>query len=193
MATAGDSLTELFDRIRADTEGEQVAVGDLLELFGQRAYGPMFAIVSLLALLPTGAIPGMSALTGAIMTLLSVQLMFGRSIWLPNVITKRTIDRDTLMRSLDKAQGMAERISKVIRPRFEVMANPPLINILGGLSVLISLSMFPLVLVPFGAFPAGLSLLVVGLGLTARDGLLLASGLVIGVVGVTVAYVLAPI
>ena len=53
--------------------------------------------------------------------------------------------------------------------------------------ILISVSMFPLALVPFGAFPAGLSMLLIGLALTVRDGVLAILGIAIGAGALTLA------
>ena len=186
-------LAALLSAIEDDTSGEKVSVGDVVQSLGRRAFGSLFVITSLVAVLPTGAIPGMSILTGTVMLLLSVQLLFGaRQIWLPQFIMTRAIGRDRLVASLHKGQSWADRIDRFIGPRLEFMLAPPFHQLIGLSGIVVSLSMYPLAVVPFGAFPAGLSLLVIGLGLMVRDGLLLILGILIGVVGLLVAYVAFP-
>ncbi|WMS44262.1 exopolysaccharide biosynthesis protein [Acuticoccus sp. MNP-M23] len=188
-----NNLASLLDAIENDTEGEEVAVSDVVASLGQRAFGSLFVITSLVAVLPTGAIPGMSILTGTVMLLLSVQLLFGaEKIWLPRFIMTRAIGRERLVRSLHKAKGWARRIDRVIGPRMEFMLSPPFHQLVAISGIIVSLSMYPLAVVPFGAFPAGLSMLVIGLGLMVRDGLLLVLGIAIGFIGLGIAFTFFP-
>ena len=188
-----EDLVGLIDRIKDKTEGDEVSVDDLVKATGRRAFGPLFIITSLLAILPTGMIPGMSVLTGTIMLLLSVQLLFGsRQIWIPDVIGRRSIPRDKLVSSLDDIRPRAERIGKYIGPRLSFFLQPPFHQMVALAGVIVSLSMYPLAVVPFGAFPAGLSLLMIGLGLAVRDGLLIALGIASGAVGLAIAFIVWP-
>ncbi|WP_420394319.1 exopolysaccharide biosynthesis protein [Acuticoccus sp.] len=186
-------LVSLLDRIKAETEGDTVSMGDIVEAVGRRSFGPLFIVTSLLAILPTGAIPGMSVLTGTIMLFLSVQLLFGANrVWLPGFVEKRGLPRDKLVESLDKVRPRVEAVGRYVGPRLEVLLNPPVFQLVAIVGVLVSLSMYPLAVVPFGAFPAGVSLLVIGLGLTVRDGLVIAIGLVVAAVGLAAAWYLWP-
>ena len=188
-----EDLVGLIDRIKDNTDGDEVSIGALVEAVGRRAFGPLFIITSLIAILPTGAIPGMSVLTGTIMLLLSVQLLLGsQRIWLPDFVSKRAMPRDRLISSLDRIRPRAETIGRYVGPRMSFFLHPPFFQMVAVAGIIVSLSMYPLAVVPFGAFPAGLSLLVIGLGLTVRDGLLIASGIVIGAIGLAIAYVAFP-
>ncbi|UOM32886.1 exopolysaccharide biosynthesis protein [Acuticoccus sp. I52.16.1] len=183
-----EDLVALIDRIKDKTDGDEVSVDDLVEAVGRRAFGPLFIITSLIAVLPTGMIPGMSILTGTIMLILSIQLLFGSDrIWMPDFIAERTMPREKLVSSLDKMRPRAEWVSRFIGPRMSFFLHPPFHQMVALTGVVVSLSMYPLAVVPFGAFPAGLSLLVIGLGLSVRDGLLIAAGIAVGVFGLVVA------
>lgn len=188
-----EDLVSLIDRIKDNTEGDDVSVDQLVEAVGRRTFGPLFIVTSLIAILPTGMIPGMSILTGTIMLILSTQLLFGSSrVWMPDFIGKRTMPREKLVSSLDKMRPRAERISRYIGPRMSFFLHPPFLQMVAVAGILVSLSMYPLAVVPFGAFPAGLSLLVIGLGLSVRDGLLIAVGIAVGAIGLAVAYTALP-
>ena len=190
---AGEDLVAMIDRLEQETEGDEVSIGAMVEAIGQRAFGSLFVLTSLLAILPTGAIPGMSILTGTVMLILSVQLLLGQDkVWLPGVLEKRTIPRDKLVSSLDAARGWAGTIGKVSGPRLTALVRPPVLQLVAVVAIVLSLSMYPLALVPFGAFPAGLALLVFGVGLMTRDGLLIAFGIAIGALGLMFAYLFWP-
>lgn len=191
--TGKEDLVDLLDRLKDNLDGDTITMGDIVEAVGRRSFGPLFIIVSLLAILPTGAIPGMSILTGTIMLFLSVQLLFGANrVWLPGFVERRGLPRERLETSIEKMRPRADTIDRFVRPRLKALLNPPFIQLVAFGGVIVSLSMYPLALVPFGAFPAGLSLLVIGLGLAARDGLLIAFGIVLGIVGLVAAWFLWP-
>lgn len=176
-----EDLAALIERIKDNTDGDAVSVGDVVDALGHRAFGSVIVITALIAILPTGAIPGMSILTGAIMLLLSIQLFFGANrIWLPEAIMGRSISRAKLVRSLDKADQYARKVDRVVAPRLTSLVNPPVLQVVAVGAIIASLSMFPLALVPFGALPAGLALLAIGLGLAVRDGALIVAGMLLG-------------
>ncbi|MEM7695807.1 MAG: exopolysaccharide biosynthesis protein [Pseudomonadota bacterium] len=191
MADRDEDLVDVIAAIKEKTEGDTVTVADVVHALGRRAFGSLLVITALLAVLPTGAIPGASILFGAIMLLLSVQLLIGADkVWLPKAILSRGVGRERVVASLDRAKSIAGRIDRLIGPRLTILVRPPFVQLVALVGVIVSLSMVPLALVPFGAFPAGLSLLVIGLGLMVRDGLLIALGIAVGAIGLalTIAF-----
>lgn len=186
-------MTELADRIETMTEGETVSVGELVRPIGRRAFGPLLILASLIALLPTGAIPGMSFVTGAIMLLVSVQLLFGAErVWIPRWMARWEMSRERLVGSLDRVRRWDKRTRSLVRERFTVLLRPPFVNLVALAGVILSLSNFILGPLPFGSFPAGVAFIVIGTGLMARDGLLVALGIAIGVAGLLFAIAIWP-
>lgn len=95
------SLTELLERLRANTEGQvQVSVGDVLAAVGERSFGPMVLIAGVITLAPLiGDIPGVPTLLGLMVLLTLGQLIFQRhSIWIPSKLARRNIEREKLAR-----------------------------------------------------------------------------------------------
>jgi len=186
-------VTELADRVEERTEGETVTVGELVGAIGRRAFGPLLILASLIALLPTGAIPGMSFVTGAIMLLVSVQLLFGADrVWIPRTMARWEMRRERLVGSLDSVRKWDKRLRFLVERRFEVLLRPPFVNLVALAGVILSLSNFLLGPLPFGSFPAGVAFIVIGTGLTAKDGLLVAVGIVIGAAGLVGALAIWP-
>lgn len=71
----------------------------------------------------------------------------------------------------------ARLIDRILSPRLEFATKAPVARLVGAVAFLLSLLMYPLIVVPFGAFPSSLPILLFGLGLAARDGLVVLLGL----------------
>ena len=67
----------------------------------------------------------------------------------------------------------AKRRAQVLKPRLAFLSRPPFISLSALVCIAAALVMFPLGLVPFGPVLPSLTVLLFGLGLTARDGFLL--------------------
>jgi hypothetical protein len=90
----------------ACSEGEKVSFESLLFGFGQRSFGPLLLAPALIALLPSGAIPGLSLVTGAIILLIAAQFLFGRrSPWLLRPVLDFRFSADSLEKALAKARA----------------------------------------------------------------------------------------
>src|SRR5215207_7589177 len=86
------SLSELLTRIAADDARERIAVRDLLESTGERAFGALMFVLALPNVVPTP--PGASAILGLPLIILGFQLSYGRKTpWLPEVLAARSIPR----------------------------------------------------------------------------------------------------
>ena len=74
-------------------EGERISFGDLVDAFDGRAYGPLIVLFAAPNMLPV-ALPGISAVLGAPLILLTAQLMIGRRHpWLPGFLRRRSLAR----------------------------------------------------------------------------------------------------
>jgi hypothetical protein len=61
-------------------------------------------------------------------------------------------------------------VDSLVRPRLTFLTAAPFVQIVGLLCVAAALITYPLGIVPFGPFLPGLTVLLFGLALTARDG-----------------------
>jgi len=187
--SASDEITDIVDRMERETEGDTVTIGELVRIVGRRGFGSILILASLLALLPTGAIPGMSFVTGAIMLIISVQLLFGADrVWLPGVLLRRKMKRSRLVGGFERVRRLKTFLRATVRRRVEFMLRPPFVNLVAVAGVILSLANFLIGPLPFGSFPSGVAFIVIGVGLTARDGLLVLLGIVIGAAALAVAW-----
>ena len=80
-------------RLAEAAEGERVSLGDMVDAFDARAYGPLIVLFAAPNVLPV-ALPGISAVLGAPLILLTAQLMIGlRRPWLPGFLRRRSLAR----------------------------------------------------------------------------------------------------
>ena len=78
------SLTQLLEKLDDANDGRTIHLQDVVDTFQSRGFGPLVTLPALLALLPTGGVPGVPTLCAIFIALIAVQQLFGRqSPWLP--------------------------------------------------------------------------------------------------------------
>jgi len=170
------SLQDLLSRIREISQKqENTSVGDIIEMAGERSYGPLLLIAGLATLAPIiGDIPGMPTLLGTIVFLFSAQLLFGKKVfWLPEFLLNRSISNKKLIKGLHWLEKPARFIDKLLKPRFRLLVRDAAVHVIAFMCLMIASVMPIMEFVPFSANAAGAALTVFGLALIARDGLLL--------------------
>ncbi len=185
-------LSEILERMSRQGGAERVSLGDLLGAFGGRAFGPLLLIPALIALVPpVGAIPGMSIATSSIIALVAGQMLFNLSHpWLPGRLLRISFDRDRFETALRWLYPRARRVERFVRPRWTALLQLPFRQAVAVLCIVLAASMYPLALVPFGVSLPSLALVFLALGVTAKDGLVLAIGLAIAAGAAGVACVM---
>jgi len=186
-----ETLTGLLDSIARKLEAAEgngaksVTIGEILDMAGHRAYGPLLLIIGLLSISPATLIPGSTWAFAVLTLLVALQMTFGlEHPWLPKKALNVALPEGPVMEGLGKARGFTKRLDKVLRPRWTFLSKAPWISVSALLVVAASLITFPLGFIPFAPILPGLAVIFVGLGLTARDGLLLgAAGVLVLALG----------
>lgn len=175
---APNSLSGLLDHFVETTEGQtNVSISDLLDSLSSRSHGPMLLFPAIIAISPVGMIPGMSLVTGTLVILIAVQMMFFSSRpWIPKRLANFEFSREKLKNGVKKTQPWVKWFEKIIHARFELLAGGIMIYLIAMVSIMLAMSFYPLAFVPFGVFVPGLAIALLALGLTARDGLLILLG-----------------
>ncbi len=171
------SLPAILERLVETSDGDKTTVGTLVKAFGSRTFGPLLLIPAVIAVAPTGAIPGMSIVTGAIILAVSLQMLAGRDhVWLPERALSFEVPRDRLKEAVRAARPWARRINRVISERLTVLTRRPFSLAVPLVCAALALAMFPLALVPFAVAIPGTAVAFLAIGLTFRDGLFIAIG-----------------
>lgn len=169
-------LAKIEKRVAGDGPSPQgkLSLHELLDVVGRRAYGPLLLIIGVLSVSPLSLIPG-STWTFAILTLLvAVQMAFNRKrLWLPKSALNVSFAETKIQAALKSVRPWTKAIDKVIRPRFEFLAGEPWLGVIALLAIAAALITFPLSLIPLAPFLPGATIILIGLGITARDGVVL--------------------
>lgn len=148
--------------------GEKLFLGEIVEAFGERAFGAVMLLFAIVNMLPWP--PGGTTLTGAPLLFLSAELAWGRdTLWLPRWLDQASVRRETFRR-------LSGRLMMIIRAS-EALSRPRLCFLTGrlgqGLIGLACLVLSTILVLPvFGGnlIPA-VAIGFFSLGIMQRDGL----------------------
>ncbi len=162
--------------------GERMCLGEIIEAFGERAFGAVMLLFAIVNMLPWP--PGGTTLTGAPLLFLSAELAWGReTLWLPHWLGRASVSRATFRTLSGRLMRLIRFSEGLTRPRLYFLTGR-LGQGLIGLACLILSAI--LVLPVFGGnlLPA-IAMGFFSLGIMQRDGVAVLLGWV--VTGVTVA------
>lgn len=180
--TDATNLTELIETLeQMERESPKVSVEDIVNAVGRRSFGPLLLIAGLITLAPViGDIPGMPTLMALLVLLVSTQLLAGRkTFWLPKWLLNRSVSRNRFDKALHAIKKPAQWVDGLLGTRLKWMSGYMGMRATALACLLVALVMPPMEFIPFSANGAGLALTLFGLGLVARDGLVLSLGFLI--------------
>lgn len=168
-----------LDAMLDDTRGkDHVHVGDILDTFGRQAFGPLILIPAVLLTLPTGVLPGVPLVLGAFIAVICLEIVFGsHQPTIPRLFGRMKMSRASVVRAREKAARPIAFIDRLIRPRLTVLVGHPFIEVIAVICIGLCLLLLPLEFVPFATALPGSVLILLGLAITARDGLIAALGM----------------
>jgi hypothetical protein len=178
-------LTSLMDilqeKIEADSRtgggGGSITMKQVLEQFGRRAYGPLLLIIGLISVSPAALLPGSTTIFATLTLLIALQLLFHRDHpWMPGFALRMKLSEDKLEKFIKFSRPATKLIDKIIRPRWTFLSNQPWVTMIALMVVFAALITYPLSFIPIAPLLPGIAISAFGLGLTARDGVLLALG-----------------
>jgi hypothetical protein len=176
------NLSTLLQDFRDEMPPERVRVDEVLEAFHERGLGIILFIFSLPAAAPIPA-PGINTLIAIPLLVLTVQMAIGRhTVWFPAFIRKQSLSRDLCERMIDVSLPWIVRLEKFTKPRLGFVTQGLFSKLIGVFGFIMALSgAVPLPLM--NTVPAiGISLMAIGV--IMRDGLIVLSGCVLGIVWV---------
>lgn len=169
------NLRSLLQSLGQNTGGDTVTVRDLLDAVGRRSYGPLLLMLGFVAISPLTIIPGGTWLISLIILLVAGQIVIGRSYpWVPRRILNVEFKREHLEQGLETADHYAAFVDRFVKPRLAFLTATPFAQLVALICVAAALISFPLGFIPLGPVLPGLAVLVFGLGLAARDGVVIA-------------------
>jgi hypothetical protein len=165
------NLRTLLRSLVLNTEGEEVTVRELINAIGRRAYGPVLLLLGFIAVSPLTIIPGANWFVSTVVLIFSLQIVIGRKTpWLPKGALDFRFRRDHLVQGARGAEKYAHMVDALVRPRLTFLTEAPFVQLVGLVCVAAALITYPLGLIPLGPLLPSLAVLLLGLALTARDG-----------------------
>ena len=177
-----DVLGELDDLA---AKGDEVRVGDVLDDFGGRSFGPFIMLPALLEITPVGGIPGVPTFLAVVIGLVAVQLLFGKDhIWMPQWLQDRAVESKKLHKGIGKLRGIAHWLDEHSRGRLETLTEGVWVRIAAGVIILLCFTVPPLEFLPFASSGPMLAIAAIGLALTVRDGAVMLLALLLAVAAI---------
>ena len=188
-SSIGDILSTLDDL--AD-DHDRVSLGDVIEVFGNRSFGPFLLLPALIDISPVGSIPGLPSLLAVVIILVAVQLAFGRRhLWLPEFLRRRSVASDKVRKAVKKAHKPAAWADRWFHGRLPALTHGPFPRIAAVACIILALTVPPLELLPLATTAPMAAIATFGLALMVRDGLVMIVALALAVGAVAVGIGLA--
>lgn len=174
------SVSDVLRAVVNTAQGETITIGEIIEAFGERAFGFVLILFSLPNCVP--APPGIAGIVGTPVLIFSIQMMLGhKHPWLPRFILNRSVSVSKFKAIIDAAEPKLKKLESFCKPRltrlFSVLGD----RFVGLFAFLVALS----VLIPFPGtnFPPSIALVIASIAVIEEDGYLLIIGYLIGFAG----------
>lgn len=176
---AEDSIEAVLRRIGSHSAEERLTLGEILASLDHRAYGFVLLLLAAPNFTPGPSLPGFSTILALPAIAMAGQMMLGRrQPWLPARLARLSMRRRTFTRMIGRALPTIARLDRLLQRRLVRLANFASGRWTGAAALLQAMLLaLPLPLYPMA--PAA-ALVLMALGMIARDGLMLALGHVAG-------------
>lgn len=177
-----EKVSEIVAALCDGWEDDRITLDELLRAFGLRSFGFLILVFALPNGIPAPIAPGLSAILGAPLLLLSLQMLLGfRTPWFPASWRARSFARRDVAKLLRPALPYIVKVERFIRPRLKHLAAGALPSrLIGGLilwnAILLSLP------IPFGNLIPAWAIILAALGQVERDGALVVAAVVASLV-----------
>ena len=150
-------LEDILETAAHEMDGRDGSVSDLLDIYDDRAFGPISLLGLLVVLPPLGAIPGLPMVVGVMIILFSAQLLLGRNHpWVPRFIERLSVSGQKISTARKKSGKALAQIDNLIEQRIAWAISPVFRRVAAAIVLLLGALMIPMEMVPFAvALPGG--------------------------------------
>lgn len=174
------SASAVLRAVIDNATGESITIGEIIEAFGERAFGFVLILFSLPNCVP--APPGIAGVVGTPVLIFGIQMMLGhKHPWLPGFIRRRSVSVAKFKRLIDVAEPKLQWLESFCKPRLCPLFGPLGDRVVGLFAILVAVS----VLIPFPGtnFPPSIALVIASIAIMEEDGYLLIAGYLLGLAG----------
>lgn len=178
------STSDVLQLILREKAGGRIALGDLVEAMGERAYGALLLLFAIPNVIPV-AIPGWSTVFGLPMILFAGQLATGlHRPWLPRWLADRSISHQDFEKVALKVLPSLIRAERLLKPRLLPLTEWSGERAIGVVCLILAIVItLP---IPLGNMLPGLAVTILALGLIERDGVAVLLGHALSLVSLAI-------
>lgn len=168
-----DKLSHQLQQMLEKSGGHDMTFGEVINSFGRRSHAVMMVFLSFPLCSPVG-IPVLTTSLGVALSLICLFLALNRPPWMPRRIRDKIIPHDRLVHITERLLKMTQKVEHLLHPRLLKLASDgPIVRVHGAYAMVLALmAAMPLTLPLNNMIPA-LPVLLIGLALLERDGLLI--------------------
>ncbi len=172
-----NGLAATLETIEQETSGERIVVGDIVAALEKRGFGPLLIAPALITALPTGAIPFVPAICAILIILFAGQMVLGAgNPWLPKKIKSYSLSRTKFQRLVKKSKPLIRWVDNCAQQRFEILTHKIAQRLIAALCIFLAGLIILIGFIPFAPTLPALAILLFGLGISMRDGLIILLG-----------------
>jgi len=162
-----DSVSRLLVEFGKEWKSDSITLADLMLALEHRGYGLLLILFALPNLIPN-PIPGVSAIFGIPLAILSVQIVLQQPHpWLPAWLGRRGIKREAYQRVVGRAAPSLTKVERILKPRMPAMLEPLTMSLIAGLCLVLSLLL--VLPIPLTGMVLAIPIVLFGLALVQRD------------------------
>lgn len=172
------AVSSIVNDLEKNLDDRRTTLGDVIEAFGQRSFLATMLVPALIAFSPLSGIPMLSTMLGLAIALSAAQMLIGRDhLWLPRLIKRVPLGETANGRAMGAVEKVANWLDRYSRSRFSRFTSGPFRKVSVAICLVCGSLMPLLELVPFSSSLLGLIVLLLSVGLLARDGLFVFLGM----------------
>ncbi|MFW8634876.1 exopolysaccharide biosynthesis protein [Cribrihabitans pelagius] len=166
------SLGDVADQIRSVSGNGHVSIDGLVQALGRRSHQTLLLIVALTAATPLSGIPGLSAVCGLVIALISLEMLLSyREVRLPRKLSRQNVKGQSVERILSKVEPFLRWLDRHTHHRMTGLFHRPLIYIPQVICLLSGLTMPFLEFIPFSGSIVASGVALLAFAMFTRDGL----------------------
>ncbi|ASQ47472.1 exopolysaccharide biosynthesis protein [Legionella clemsonensis] len=167
------SISDLLQQVIEKHQHEaSLSYGELVKAFGDQAFGLIIILFALPSALPISVIPGFSFIFGLPIVLIAIHIIIARrTLWLPQKLANHRVEFAKFAEVVSKTTSYLRHMEKLLKPRWLFFTRPAVERLHGVVMLLLSFCL--LLPIPFSNFIFASLIILFGLGLAEKDGVIL--------------------
>lgn len=166
-------ISQILLRIQLEEKKESITYAELFARLGDHAFGLIIILFALPSVLPLSIIPGFSFFFSLPIIMIALYLIIGKqTLWIPQFLAVKEINLSQLDKVIQKTVPYLIKIERILKPRWLFLTTRGMERLHGVLLLLLGILLtLP---IPMSNFFLATLIILIGMGLTEKDGVMIA-------------------